>query len=101
MSRTFIPFRRVHMFTKSLTALALLIPVAAFASGMVPAEEVQTAIRDQLSAQGFVVHEIEAEDRGYEVEADKEGLSWEVTLDADFNIIEMEEDDDGSKDSDG
>lgn len=82
--------------TKSAIALALLLPVAAFASGVSsgtePTAEVTSRIHEILAAQGLAVEEIELEDGGFEVEARKDGLEFEVYMDADFNILEIEED---------
>ena len=81
----------------SLAALAIALPVAAFASGLTPAAEDEAKIREMLTAQGFEVHEVEMEDGLYEVETTKEGLELEVYMDAQFNILEMEEDNDSEE----
>ena len=84
-----------------IIALCLAIAtgsVAAFASdgGTLNAETL-TQITDKLTGQGYQITEIEAEDGGFEVEAQKDGALYELTLDADLNVVETEledEDDD-------
>ncbi|WP_232281956.1 PepSY domain-containing protein [Roseobacter sp. SK209-2-6] len=78
----------------SLLALAIALPAAAFASGLSPKAEDQAKIHEILSGQGFEVYEVELEDGLYEVEASKDGLQFEVYMDAQFNILEMEEESD-------
>lgn len=82
-------------FNKSLIALALVLPATAFASGLTtgtePSTEVVNQIHAALQAKGLEVQEIELEDGGYEVEAEMDGLVFEVYMDAELNILEMEE----------
>lgn len=89
-------------FKKSIIALALVLPAAAFASGVTsatqPSAEVVTQIHQALQAEGMEVQEIELENDGFEVEAVKDGLEFEIYMDAGLNILKIEEE--GPEDSD-
>ncbi|MCT8159707.1 PepSY domain-containing protein [Pseudoruegeria sp. SHC-113] len=84
---------------KSIIAAAsglAILPIAAVAQltagdpvGMTDAE-----IRAKIEAAGYTVLEIEREDGEIEVEAERDGITWEIELsDVDGTILEIEEDD--------
>lgn len=79
---------------KSLTTLALLLPVAAFASGFSPAtkpsDDVVQKIHAALQAEGMEIQEIEIKKGGFEVETTKGGQEFEIYMDADLNILSSE-----------
>ena len=84
-----------------IIALSLAIATgtaAAFASDGYESRQVDPAtaqaISEMLLAEGYDVTEIEAEDNGYEAYAMKDGVKWEVELNADLAIVEVEQDDD-------
>ncbi len=85
---------------KRLIALALAISTGAAAaiasdSQTTPVDDATTqAITQTLMGQGYQVTEIEAEDGGFEAYAMKDGTFFEIELNADLAITEIEENDD-------
>jgi len=80
-------------------SLALTAGGAAVALASNDNAPVDPATADSITAlltdQGYQVAEIEMEGNGmFEVEATKDGKTWEIELDADLNIVETEADDD-------
>ena len=85
---------RIIALSLALTAGGAAIALASNDSTPVDAAT-SDAITALLTEQGYQVAEIEMEKDGeFEVEATKDGLEYEIELDADLNILEVEEDDD-------
>ncbi len=86
---------KTGLLAAAITAATL--PVAAFAA-LTEGDIVGTSeadIRAALAAEGYVVHEIETEDGEIEVEATRDGKTYEVELSSDTGaILEIEVDDD-------
>jgi hypothetical protein len=82
------------MFARSaqILALALLVPVAAFASDDKPSAEVEAKIRTTLTEQGYEVRKIEKEDGLYEAYAIKDGKKLEIYMNDKMEIIRVKED---------
>lgn len=75
-----------RLLSASLVALALIALVAhASDSGLSP--EAEAKLRTDLTAQGYDVRKIEAEDGMVEVYAIKAGKTVELYLDADLKIV--------------
>ena len=67
---------------------------AAHASGVVELTDENTAqIRTLLTAEGYEVAKIKLEDGMYEAYAKKDGQRYEVFLNAEFEIVDIEKDD--------
>ncbi len=82
------------MFKTTLTAaiLAAVTATSAFATGMVELTEENIAtITEMLTAEGHEVGKIKLEDGMYEAYTKKDGEKLEVFLDADFNIVKIED----------
>lgn len=75
-----------------LTALALGANAAAASDGAVPAE-IKEKITQQLTQEGYEVRKIEMEDGAYEAYALKDGLRYEIYLNADLEVIRTKADD--------
>lgn len=75
-----------RLLSASLVALALIAPVA-HASDSGPSPEAEAKLRTDLTAQGYEVRKIEAEDDMVEVYAIKDGKTVELYLDADLKIV--------------
>lgn len=74
-------------------AVALAVAFPAFAAGTVELNDENTAkIRTYLTGQGYEVAKIKIEDGLYEAYARKDGERFEVFLDAEFNIVRIEDD---------
>jgi hypothetical protein len=76
-------------------ALAITAGSAALASdshGRID-QATQDAIRATLTAEGYEVRKIEADDGYYEAYALKNGERYEIYLDRDLNVIKSERDD--------
>ncbi len=82
------------MFARSaqIIAVALLVPVAALASGAKPSAEVEAQIRTTLTEQGYEVRKIEMEDGQYEAYALKDGKKLEIYMNDKMEIIRVKED---------
>lgn len=72
--------------------LAILLPVAAMASGGKPSAEVEAQIRATLTEQGYEVRKIEKEDGLFEAYALKDGKKLEIYLNDKMEIIRIKED---------
>lgn len=73
--------------------VALVLAGAANASGPVELTDANTDhIRALLTEQGYEVAKIKIEDGMYEAYAKKDGEKYEVFLNGDFEIVEVEED---------
>jgi hypothetical protein len=82
---------------RKLTALslALLLPAAAVLASETPVDEsIASQIRAVLTAEGYEVTEIEAEDGIFEAEALKDGMEYEIVLNDALEIVSAEQDDD-------
>ena len=90
----------------TLTAVTLAIPAIALAE-IAPGDVVgitDDEISAVLTAQGYVIDEIEREDGELEVEATLEGVEYELKLDAatgEVLEVEAEDTDDDEDDEDG
>ncbi len=73
-------------------ALAVMLPVAAFASDGKPSAEVEAKIRTTLTEQGYEVRKIEKEDGLYEAYAIKDGKKLEIYMNDKMEIIRVKED---------
>ncbi len=74
--------------------VALTLSGAAFAAGTVELTDQNTAqIREMLTEQGYEVAKIKIEDGMYEAYAKKDGHKYEVFLNGDFEIVEIEDND--------
>ena len=85
-----------RMIKTSLAALILsasTLPVLASSDAEISAEA-QAKISAVLLAMGYTPQEIEAEDDMFEAEATKEGQDYEITLNAEFQIVDVELNDD-------
>lgn len=75
-------------------AVALMLSGAAHAAGKVELKDENTnQIRSMLTEQGYEVAKIKIEDGMYEAYAKKDGKRYEVFLNGDFEIVEIELDD--------
>lgn len=71
-------------------ALALTAPAARAEDGAVDAAT-QARVEAAMTAQGYEVRKIEAEDGLIEVYAVKDGKTYEIFLDADLNVVKTNE----------
>ena len=75
-------------------AIAVALSGAAHAAGVVELTDENTAqIRTLLTAEGYEVAKIKLEDGMYEAYAKKDGQRYEVFLNAEFEIVDIEKDD--------
>ena len=83
--------------------LAIIATISLFVAGAIYAnagsydseltDAQKAAITTQLEGLGYNVGEIEAEDGMYEAYATKDGVKYEIYLDKDMNVVEIEKDD--------
>jgi len=76
-----------------LSTLLLSTPFAWASDNRRVDDETATAIRAQLSAEGYEVRKIEREDGMIEVYAVKDGQRYELYLDADLTVQSVKTDD--------
>lgn len=73
-------------------ATAIAVPLVALASDTSIDPKFEAQIRETLTAQGFEVRKIEIEDELFEAYALKDGQKYEVYMNADLEIMKIEED---------
>jgi len=82
---------------KTIAMLALAFTLAAPAvqasSDMAVTDEVKAQITEKLTAEGYEVGKIKSEDGLYEAYARKDGVKYEIYLDADMNVVRSKQDD--------
>jgi hypothetical protein len=80
-------------FSTALLAIGLsAVSATAFASDA-PDDATQQRIREILTAQGYEVRKIDAEDGLYEAYALKDGQRYEIYMNADLEVVETKMDD--------
>ncbi|MEZ5715947.1 MAG: PepSY domain-containing protein [Paracoccaceae bacterium] len=93
MIERFTPALALPLALPLALALALAAPMARASSDMPLSPETKAQISQKLTDEGYQVGKIKIEDGYYEAYAKKDGKKLEILLDAQLNIVRVEEND--------